>query len=240
VFGSGAMLIPLVMVAGAAGVVVGVMNVTGLGQSLSVVLVQIGSDWGLLAMLLLTAALCIVLGMGMPGTAIYVLLAGIVAPALVQMGVTPMAAHMFIFYFGVMSFLTPPVAVSSYVAAGLAGADMWRTGWLGLRMAAMAGLLPFLWVYDPALLLEGSWLGILVVCCTTLAAAMLIARGVVVIRGRGPGAAGAGVALGLIILGIGTSPIWLGPESLLALGAAAAGFLLYGLLPLLARRARGN
>ena len=90
VFGSGSILIPLVLVAGAAGVVVGVMNLTGLGQSLSVVLVQIGTDWGLLAMLAITALLCIVLGLGMPTTAIYVLLAAIIAPALVKMGVTPM------------------------------------------------------------------------------------------------------------------------------------------------------
>src|SRR5690606_13918130 len=95
IFGSGTILIPLVMVAGAAGVVVGIMNLTGLGQSVSVVLVQIGTDWGLFAMLALTAVLCIVLGMGMPTTAIYVLLAAIIAPALVEMGVTPMGAHMF-------------------------------------------------------------------------------------------------------------------------------------------------
>src|SRR5690606_14503719 len=86
VFGSGSILIPLILVAGAAGMVVGIMSLTGLGQSLSVILVQIGADWGLLAMLALTAVLCIVLGLGMPTTAIYVVLAAIVAPALVEMG----------------------------------------------------------------------------------------------------------------------------------------------------------
>jgi TRAP-type uncharacterized transport system fused permease subunit len=233
VFGCGEILIPLVLIAGAAGVVVGVMNLTGLGQSLSTVLVQIGSDWGLLAMLLLTAALSIVLGMGMPSTAIYVVLASIIAPALVEMGETPMGAHLFIFYFGVMSFLTPPVAVSSYVAAGLAGADMWRTGWLGLRLSAIAFLLPFLWAYDPALLLQGSWLAILIVCCTTLCSVLLISRGVTVIRGSGPTSILAGAVLGLAIVGIGTSPIWLGHESLVALGVAAAGFGLYIAMPAL-------
>jgi TRAP transporter 4TM/12TM fusion protein len=237
VFGGGAMLIPLILVAGAAGLVVGVMNLTGLGQSLSVVLVQIGSEWGLFAMLVLTAALCIVLGMGMPSTAIYVVLASVVAPALVEMGVAPLAAHLFIFYFGVMSFLTPPVAVSSYVAAGLAGADMWRTGWLGLRMAGMACLLPFLWAYDPALLLQGSALGILVVCCTTLSSILLISRGVGTIRGSRPVMAVSGALLGAVVIAVGTSPIWLGHESLLAIGAAAAGFALYLAMPALTRRA---
>lgn len=238
IFGSGTILIPLVMVAGAAGVVVGIMNLTGLGQSVSVVLVQIGSNWGLLAMLALTAVLCIVLGMGMPTTAIYVLLAAIIAPALVEMGVTPMGAHMFIFYFGVMSFLTPPVAVASYVAAGLAKADMWRTGWLGLRMAVMAALLPFLWAYDPALLLDGSWQAILVVCATTLTAMMLIARGVGQIRGSRAVVWIASVALAGVVVAIGTSPIWL-RDSLLALVLVALGLVLYRVMPALARRAAG-
>lgn len=239
VFGGGAMLVPLILVAGAAGVVVGVMNLTGLGQSLSTVLVQIGADWGLLPMLMLTAVLCIVLGMGMPSTAIYVVLASIIAPALVKMGVTPLAAHMFIFYFGVMSFLTPPVAVSSYVAAGLAGADMWRTGWLGLRMAAIASLLPFLWAYDPALLLQGSLLSIVIVCCTTFSAVLLIARGVASIEGSRPVTLTASLLLAAAVIAIGTSPIWLGHESLLALAAAGLGLVLHWAMPALMRRTAG-
>jgi TRAP transporter 4TM/12TM fusion protein len=233
VFGSGSILIPLILVAGAAGVVDGVMSLTGLGQSLSVILVQIGSEWGLLSMLLLTAVLCIVLGLGMPTTAIYVLLASLVAPALVEMGVTPMGAHMFILYFGVLSFLTPPVAVSAYVAAGIAGADMWRTGWLGMRMAIMASLLPFLWAYDPALLMQGSWLSIFVVCCTTLCAILLISRGVAVIRGSTAMLRVQSVVLGLIVLAVGTSTLWLKQQPLLALAVAALGFALYWVMPAL-------
>jgi TRAP-type uncharacterized transport system fused permease subunit len=209
------------------------MSLTGLGQSLSVILVQIGADWGLLSMLLLTALLCIVLGLGMPTTAIYVLLASLVAPALVEMGVTPMGAHMFILYFGVLSFLTPPVAVSAYVAAGIAGADMWRTGWLGMRMAIMASLLPFLWAYDPALLMQGSWLSIFIVCCTTLCAILLIARGVAVIRGSPAMLRVQGVVLGLVVLVVGTSTLWLKQQPVLALVVAAAGFALYWAMPAL-------
>jgi len=237
IFNGGAMLVPLVLVAGAAGVVVGVMNITGLGQSLSTILVQIGTDWGLLAMLMLTAVLSIVLGMGMPSTAIYVILASVVAPALVSMGVTPLAAHMFIFYFGIMSFLTPPVAVASYVAAGLAQADMWQTGWVGMRLAAVAFVLPFLWAYNPALLLDGSWLAILIVTCTTFSAMLLIARSVRVVRGQGLGVVAFCVLLGGVIVAIATSPIWLGPESLFALAAAGAGVALYYAMPAVFERA---
>lgn len=239
VFGSGSILIPLILVAGAAGVVVGTMNLTGLGQSLSVILVEIGTHWGLFVMLLLTAALCIILGLGMPTTAIYVLLASIVAPALIKMGVTPMGAHLFILYFGVLSFLTPPVAVSSYVAAGIAGAQMWRTGWIGMRMSIMAAALPFLWCYDPALLMDGSWLSIVIVVCTTLVSVLLISRGVGEIRGGRGLVMVLALLTGAVVLAIGMSPIWLGPDSPLALLAAAIGFVLYLLMPALCRRLAG-
>src|SRR5690606_37844373 len=119
--GTGENMLPLLMIGGGAGVVIGVMNITGLGFSLSLVLSEIGRNAGLFVMLVLTGMISIVLGMGMPTTAIYVVLSVVLAPALVEMGISPMAAHLFIFYFGLLSFLTPPVAVASYVAAGLAG-----------------------------------------------------------------------------------------------------------------------
>lgn len=221
VFGGGAGMIPLVMIGAAAGVVVGVMNASGLGQSLSFILVDAGAAWGLLPMLAITAILCIILGMGMPTTAIYVILATVLAPALTKMGMTQMAAHLFIFYFGVMSFLTPPVAVSSYVAAGLAKASMWRTGWIGMRLSSIAMLLPFVWAFDPALLLDGSPLAIGVVIATTTAAIFLISRGFVVLQEPGDRRELAtGLALVALAFAFGSSPIWLGPESWFA-GAAA-------------------
>ena len=169
-------MLPILMIAGGAGVVVGIMNLSGLAQSLSFILTQTGASLGLLAVLALTAVLSVILGMGMPSTAIYVVLATVLGPTLTGMGVTPMAAHLFIFYFGVLSFLTPPVAVSSYVAAGLAGAGMWETGWLGLRYSAVAYLLPFLWCYEPALLLDGSWLAIGIAAAGVLAAVAIFSN----------------------------------------------------------------
>ncbi len=229
VFGGGKSTVPLVMIAGGAGVVIGIMNVTGLGQSLAFVLVQAGTSWGLFVMLLITAALSIVLGMGMPSTAIYVVLASIIAPPLVEMGVTPMAAHMFIFYFGVLSFLTPPVAVSSYVAAGIADANMWQTSWAGMRLAAVAFLMPFIWAFDSALLLDGSWRAIVTICCTSMSAVFLISQGLGV-GGRGPRAFGYRAGAFAMAAAVGTAPIWSSSESIWALGAAAAGAVVFYLL----------
>ncbi|HZD90088.1 MAG TPA: TRAP transporter fused permease subunit, partial [Pseudolabrys sp.] len=216
IFGGGAGMVPLIMIGGAAGVVVGVMNATGLGQSLSFVLVQAGSNWGLLPMLIVTAILCIILGMGMPTTAIYVILSTVIGPALIKMGLTPLSAHLFIFYFGVMSFLTPPVAVSSFVAAGLAETSMWRTGWVGMQLSMIALLLPFIWAYDPALLLDGSWLSIVLVIVTTLAAIMLISRGLLTMRSRNLSTAVLGGAITAAAVAVAVSPVWLGPESMTA------------------------
>ncbi len=216
IFGGGGGMVPLIMIGGAAGVVVGVMNATGLGQSLSFVLVQAGTSWGLLPMLLITAVLCVILGMGMPTTAIYVILSTVIGPALIKMGMTPLAAHLFIFYFGVMSFLTPPVAVSSFVAAGLAGANMWRTGWVGMQLSVIALLLPFVWAYDPSLLLEGSWLSIMIVIVTTLAAIMLISRGLLALQGGNVLTVALGIVVTLAAVALAVAPVWLGPESVTA------------------------
>ncbi|MCO6185355.1 TRAP transporter fused permease subunit [Rhizobium sp. L1K21] len=172
----GANMLPILMIAGGAGIVVGVMNVSGLAQSLSFLLTQVGESYGLFTVLFLTAVLCVILGMGMPSTAIYVVLATLIGPTLTELGVPPLASHLFIFYFGVMSFLTPPVAVASYVAAGLAKTSMWLTSALALRAALAAFVLPFIWCYRPEILLMGSPIDIALVSITTLIALWLYAE----------------------------------------------------------------
>ncbi|OGA15364.1 MAG: hypothetical protein A3G25_00680 [Betaproteobacteria bacterium RIFCSPLOWO2_12_FULL_63_13] len=228
IFGGGASMIPLVLIGAGAGVVVGVMNATGLGQSISFVLVQAGEGFGLLPMLMITALLSIVLGMGMPTTAIYVVLSIVIAPALVKMGVATLAAHLFIFYFGVLSFLTPPVAVSSFVAAGLAKASMWRTSWSGIQLAALAYLLPFLWVYNPALLLQGSWQQVILAVLTTTVAALVIAMGMqsAGIHTMRAGLLLRGISFIVAGLAIGLAFLWTGPESLLLLIPSGLGMAL--------------
>src|SRR5699024_5190612 len=107
-------------------------------------------------MLLLTAAVCIILGLGMPTTVVYVMLAVLVAPALIEFGIEPMAAHLFIFYFGMMSMITPPVCMGTYTAATIANANFWQAGILGMRLGIVAFIVPFIFVFHPALILSGS------------------------------------------------------------------------------------
>lgn len=223
----GASMLPLLMIAGGAGVVIGVMNVTGLGFSLSIVLSRIGENAGLIVMLLLTAAISVVLGMGMPTTAIYVVLSVVLAPALVEMGITPMAAHLFIFYFGLLSFLTPPVAIASYVGAGLAGSGMWRTSWEGVKLATVAYLLPFLWCYNPALILDGSALEIAYAIGTALVGALLVGLGMQHARFKHASELAVGLALFAAAVVVGGGTIWFGAGSPLNPAVALGGLALF-------------
>jgi TRAP transporter 4TM/12TM fusion protein len=199
--GSGADLLPILLIGGGAGIVVGVLSATGLGFQLSLGLAALSETFGLFAMLVLTAALSIVLGMGMPTAAVYLVLSVVVAPAFVDLGVEPLAAHLFLFYFGALSMLTPPVAVASFVAAGLAEASFWRTSVEALKLAAIAYVIPFLWIYNPALILSGTLASIAIAVALASAAAVLLARGLA----AGPAARVAGslqvaAALGLCVL----------------------------------------
>ncbi len=220
--GGGDNLVALVMIGGGAGVIIGLMNSTGLGFQLSLVLTEVGENGGILVMLLLTAFICIVLGMGMPTAAVYVVLVSIVAPALIEMKIPEMSAHMFIFYYGLLSMLTPPVAVASMVAAQLAGSDMWRTGLIGLQLAVAAFLMPFLWAYNPALLLNGTWLEIALVTATCVVAGILVGRMSMVMTG---GFINTMAGLGLLAAAIvvGSATVWIGPADPLVLAPAALG-----------------
>ena len=143
------------MIAAAAGYIMGILQITGLGFALTLSLVDLGAG-NVYLLLLIAAVLCIVLGMGMPTLGVYVLLAVLIVPALVEVGVTPLAAHMFILYLGMMSFVTPPVAIAAFFAANLAKADPMRTGWVAMRFSWTAYIVPFLFVFSPTLLLQGG------------------------------------------------------------------------------------
>ena len=147
-------VIEIILITAGAGFVIGVLSISGLGFNLTLALVQIGAG-SLVLLLLLAALVCIVLGMGLPTAGVYVLLAALVAPAMVQVGVVPIAAHMYVMYFGMMSMITPPVAIAAYAAAGLARADPMRTGWEACRFGWSAFVVPFLFVLSPTLLLIG-------------------------------------------------------------------------------------
>ncbi|MCR5856761.1 TRAP transporter fused permease subunit [Mesorhizobium sp. J428] len=147
----------IIMISAAAGFIMGILQLTGLSFALTLYLVDLGAG-NVYLLLIIAAVLCIVLGMGMPTLGVYVLLAVLIVPALVETGIPPLAAHMFIIYLGMMSFVTPPVAIAAFFAANLAKADPFRTGWAAMRFSWTAYIVPFLFVFSPSLLLQsGSW-----------------------------------------------------------------------------------
>ncbi|WP_166264103.1 TRAP transporter permease [Marinobacter caseinilyticus] len=137
------------------GMVVGVILQTGLGYQLSSLLIG-ASGGSLLALLFLTMCASLILGMGLPTVAAYLVLSVTVAPALIELGVNALAAHLFIFYFGIISAITPPVALASLVAAGIAQEKMWPTSITAFRLGIAAFILPFMFAYNPALILQGG------------------------------------------------------------------------------------
>lgn len=171
-------LLEIAAVTGLAGVVIGVLQLTGLGFTLTFTLVTVGENSAFL-LLFLTAIISIILGMGMPTTAVYILLAVLVAPSLAQLGILPIAAHLFIFYFGMLSMITPPVCLATYVAASIAKTDPMRAGWEGMRLCAIAYVIPFLFVFSPSLLLIGHWYTVAVSVFTAIVGAILLGVGMV-------------------------------------------------------------
>jgi TRAP transporter 4TM/12TM fusion protein len=152
---SGLSVLDLFMLGAAAGIMIGVLNYSGIGFSLSLVLVTVAAG-SLATLLVLCAVTNIILGMGLPTVGVYIVLATLVAPSLIKMGISPMAAHMFIMYYGCLSMITPPVAIAAFVAANLAGADQNRTGWTAMTFGWAIYVVPFLFVFSDTLLMQGS------------------------------------------------------------------------------------
>lgn len=139
----------------ASGIVIGIITLTGVGAKLSNLIITI-SNGQLLIALVLTMITGIILGMGLPTTAAYLVLASVVAPGLVEMGLSQITAHMFVFFYGCISTITPPVALASYVAAGIAGADVGKVGWTAFLFGLPSYVLPFMFAYGPSLLMQGT------------------------------------------------------------------------------------
>ena len=152
---------PVTVACGCAGIIIGSIFVSGLGLKFTNQVINI-ADGNLLILMALTGVAAIILGMGMTTTAVYITVAALIVPSLIQMDVTPMAAHMFAFYFGVVSTITPPVALASFAAAAIAGSRPMETAVESARIGIAKYLVPFAFVYNPALLFEGPiWLTIL-------------------------------------------------------------------------------
>lgn len=153
---AGMLVLEMGITCGVAGIIIGSLTITGLGLSFSSVLVNLAH--GNLFLLLLFAAIgASILGMGMTVTASYLLMVAVVAPALENVGVSPLLAHFFVFYYGVLSFLTPPVCLACYAAASIAGTKILETAFQAMRLGIVAYLVPFIFAYKPALLLQGSY-----------------------------------------------------------------------------------
>lgn len=159
---TGRIILDLLVITAVAGLIIGLLQLTGLAFNISLLLTEAAAG-SLLVLLLLTGLVCIVLGMGMPSAVIYIVLAVIAAPALVEAGVVKMSAHMFLFYFGMLSMITPPVCLATIAAASVAGTPIWKTGWAGVQIGFIAYVVPFVFVYQPELVFEGEALAILAV-----------------------------------------------------------------------------
>jgi len=145
-------MVPLVAAAACVGVVIGVVTLTGVGTRLPATIVPL-ADQSLLLALVLIMVSSIVLGMGLPSAVVYLLLATLIGPVLGDLGVVPLAAHLFIFYYGMMSMVTPPVALAAYVTAQIAGADIMQSSWQAFRFALVGFSLPYIFVFRPELLM---------------------------------------------------------------------------------------
>jgi len=148
-------VVEIILISAASGLVIGVLNVTGLSFNLTYLLVQVGGG-SMILLLALSAVVCIILGMGLPTLGVYVLLAALVAPALVQVGVEEIAAHLYVLYFGMMSMITPPIALAAFAAASIARAPAMATGWAAMKFGWSAYVIPVLFVFSPTLILIGA------------------------------------------------------------------------------------
>jgi len=165
--------IEIVSTCACAGIIIGVISLTGLGGKFAMIIITYSAG-NLLLSLFFTMIITLILGMGLPTTASYCIAASMLAPALIKMGVLPLVAHLFVFYFACLSALTPPVAVAAYAAAAIARAPAWNVGWVSTKFAIAAFIIPFMFIYGNELILIGSVpVIILAIITATIGTAML-------------------------------------------------------------------
>lgn len=151
---SGRVMLEVAAVCALAGVVIGVLTLTGLAFVFTLLVERLGTE-NLSLILVMTALIALILGMGMPTTAVYVIVALALAPAIIKLGILPIAAHLFVFYWAMLSMITPPICIAAYAGAAIAGTSPMRTGYACMRLGIIAYLVPFIFVLDPLLLFQG-------------------------------------------------------------------------------------
>tara|TARA_S200000501_G_scaffold315233_1_gene307485 strand:- start:370 stop:1098 length:729 start_codon:yes stop_codon:yes gene_type:complete len=213
------------------GLIVGALSITGLSGTLVNDLLYLAGD-SPLTLLLMGAFCSFILGIGMTVTAAYVFLAIVLAPALIQGGLEPMSVHLFILYWGMLSFITPPVALGAFAAASIAGSSALATGFKAMRLGSVIYFIPFFFVLEPALILSGTW-------WETVFATAKVGVGIILIAGSlqsyllGIGHVdrdGARGILGRVLLGIGGGVIALPASNMLGIGFGPLTLLLFGFL----------
>lgn len=225
--------VEIVIICAAAGMIIGLFSLSGLSFGLTFFLIQLGQT-SLFLLLLVTAVVCVLLGMGLPTVGVYLLLATLAAPPLIELGLQPMAAHLFVLYFGMLSMLTPPVAIAAFVAANMAAAPPMRTGFEAVRIAWPAYVVPFLFAASPSLILAGGPVENVLAAVTAGGGVVLITAAIV---GHAGGALPLKLRLPIAVAGIALlmPPGLLPAATLIYILAAAAGIGLW----LLSRNAGG-
>ncbi len=174
---AGVMAIQIIAVCACAGIIVGVISLTGVGARFSSLLLGVAESSQLLA-LFFAMCISILLGMGMPTTAAYAVAASVVAPGLVQLGIPLLTAHFFVFYFAVVSAITPPVALASYAAAGISGANPMETSVASFKIGISAFVVPFMFFYNGAILMDGTWFEVIRAGITATFGVFLLSAGI--------------------------------------------------------------
>ena len=190
--------VPVSIACAAAGIISGSLAVSGLGIKISGIIISTAGGVAFVAMVL-TMLVAIVLGMGLPTTAAYLILATVVAPSLAELGVPLLTAHLFVFFYGCVSTITPPVALASYVAAGIAGADINKVGWTAFAYGITCYLLPFMFFFGPALMLDAGPFDVLLAAATGLVGVYAVAVAVI---GQMKNRLGAGLRLAAAVAGV--------------------------------------
>lgn len=151
----GRSIVMVAVLCACAQIVIGLFNATGFGIKISESIIGL-SHGSIFLSLFFAMIVCLVLGMGIPTTAAYVLAASVVAPSLITLGIPPLTAHLFIFYFAIISAITPPVCAAVYVAAAIAGSNWWKTGWIACRLGLAGFIVPYMFYYAPSILLKDT------------------------------------------------------------------------------------
>ena len=160
-------IVTVAAVCAAAGIIVGILGLTGVGLKFASVLIALAGG-NLFVALFISMFVCLLLGMGLPTTPAYAVVASVVAPGLIKMGLAPLTAHLFCFFFACIGPVTPPVAVASYAGAAIAQTSPTKVGWVGFKLALVGFMIPFAFVYGPGLLMQGGFLSILTTTATAL------------------------------------------------------------------------